>query len=97
MSLTGSAALWDAAFDRELVTFDNDGRPEFSPVLSEAARTQLCWQDPIPLTDKHRERLALHWQRLIRDQGSNLNTFSELSGQHTFDRTAPPSVPNGED
>jgi predicted restriction endonuclease len=54
------SALWDAAFDRGLVTFSDDGRPEFSPALSDAARAELRWHTPILLTDKHRERLAWH-------------------------------------
>jgi hypothetical protein len=54
------SALWDAAFDKGLVTFDNNGKPEFSPKLSEAARDALQWQSPVPLTDKHRPRLAWH-------------------------------------
>lgn len=35
------SALWDAAFDRALVTFDEQGRPEFSISLSEPARAEL--------------------------------------------------------
>ncbi|MDP2621422.1 MAG: HNH endonuclease [Hyphomicrobiales bacterium] len=54
------SALWDAAFDRGLVTFDDAGRPEFSPALSEEARAELRWQAPIPLTDKHKARLVWH-------------------------------------
>ena len=54
------SALWDAAFDRGLATFDDEGRPELSPRLSEAARAELRWQAPIPLTDKHRTRLSWH-------------------------------------
>ena len=54
------SALWDAAFDRGLVTFDDGGTPQFSPTLSEAARAELRWQNLMPLTDKHRERLAWH-------------------------------------
>ena len=54
------SALWDAAFDRGLVTFDDDGRPEFSPKLSETAQSELRWHAPIPLTDKHRARLDWH-------------------------------------
>lgn len=54
------SALWDAAFDKGLVTFDDNGRPEFSPMLSEPARTELRWHHPIRLTDKHRKRLAWH-------------------------------------
>ena len=54
------SALWDAAFDRGLVTFTGDGLPQFSPRLSEAARAELRWHAPIPLTDKHRDRLKRH-------------------------------------
>lgn len=54
------SALWDAAFDRALVTFDDQGRPEFSPSLSEQARGELRWSSPISLTDEHRRRLARH-------------------------------------
>ncbi len=54
------SALWDAAFDRALVTFDDQGRPHFSPSLSEVARAELRWRDPVPLTDEHRAHLALH-------------------------------------
>lgn len=57
------SALWDAAFDRALVTFDDEGRPEFSPALSERARNELRWTSPIPLTDEHRFRLAHHKER----------------------------------
>jgi hypothetical protein len=54
------SALWDAAFDRGLVTFDDDGHPRFSPKLSKTARAELRWHQPIPLTAKHRARLAWH-------------------------------------
>ncbi|MBR1024133.1 HNH endonuclease [Bradyrhizobium viridifuturi] len=57
------SALWDAAFDRALVTFDDQGRPEFSPSLSEQARGELRWNLPISLTDEHRRRLARHRER----------------------------------
>lgn len=57
------SALWDAAFDRALVTFDDQGRPQFSPSLSEQARGELRWISPISLTDEHRRRLARHRER----------------------------------
>ncbi|GAB1717621.1 MAG: hypothetical protein NTAFB05_26630 [Nitrobacter sp.] len=57
------SALWDAAFDRALVTFDDQGKPEFSPRLSEQARAELRWSSPIPLTDEHRRRLVCHRER----------------------------------
>jgi predicted restriction endonuclease len=61
------SALWDAAFDRGLVAFDDDGRPQFSPRLSERARAELRWQSPIPLTDRHRARLAWHRREAFAD------------------------------
>lgn len=57
------SALWDAAFDRALVTFDDQGKPDFSPNLSKQARAELRWNSPIPLTDEHRHRLARHRER----------------------------------
>lgn len=57
------SALWDAAFDRALATFDDQGKPEFSPRLSEQARVELRWHSPISLTDEHRRRLARHRER----------------------------------
>ncbi|HVZ07887.1 HNH endonuclease [Rhodopila sp.] len=60
------SALWDAAFDRALVTFDDEGKPEFSSGLSEQARAELRWSTPIPLTDEHRRRLARHRERARR-------------------------------
>jgi hypothetical protein len=57
------SALWDAAFDRALVTFDDEGNPQFSPELSERARAELRWNSPISLTDEHRRRLAGHRAR----------------------------------
>ena len=61
------SALWDAAFDRGLVTFDDAGLPQFSPKLSETARAELRWQSPIPLTDKHRARLVWHRTEAFED------------------------------
>lgn len=57
------SALWDAAFDRGLVTFDDHGTPQFSRSLSEQARNELRWHSPIALTDEHRQRLVHHRER----------------------------------
>ncbi|MBB2793627.1 UNVERIFIED_ORG: hypothetical protein GGD58_002486 [Rhizobium pisi] len=54
------SALWDAAFDSGLVSFDDAGRPLFSPSLGPDARALLRWQKPLPLSVKHREKLAWH-------------------------------------
>lgn len=59
------SALWDAAFDRGLVTFDAQGIPQFSPALSEAGRSALHWQAPLQLTEKHRKKLAWHRANLF--------------------------------
>jgi hypothetical protein len=59
------SALWDAAFDRALVTFDDEGNPQFSPELSERARDELRWSSPISLTNGHRLRLARHRERAL--------------------------------
>ncbi len=61
------SALWDAAFDKGLVTFDKEGRPRFSPALGDAARSELRWRDTVPLTTMHEQRLAWHrTERFIR-------------------------------
>lgn len=57
------SALWDAAFDRAHVTFNDDGKPEFSDGLSKAARDALQWLQPIQLSDRHRKNLGHHHQR----------------------------------
>lgn len=60
------SALWDAAFDRGLVTFDDDGHPQFSTRLSEVGRAELRWQNSLTLTDKHRARLVIHRSTVFR-------------------------------
>lgn len=60
------SALWDAAFDRGLVTFNDNGHPVFSPRLSETARAELRWQSAVTLTDKHRAHLAVHLNTVFR-------------------------------
>ncbi|WP_114374498.1 HNH endonuclease [Elioraea thermophila] len=54
------SALWDAAFDAGLVTFEDDGMPLFAPGLSAEARAALRWSAPLRLTAQHREQLAWH-------------------------------------
>lgn len=54
------SALWDAAFDKGLVTFEDDGTPRFAPGLSAEARAALCWRAPLRLTAQHRAQLAWH-------------------------------------
>ena len=63
------SALWDAAFDRGLVTFNATGQPQFSPRLSRAGQAELRWQEPIPLTPKHQTHLAWHRQYVFGKVG----------------------------
>lgn len=58
------SALWDAAFDRNLVSFSDDGTPIFSDKLGLEARKALYWEAPLPLTPQHKARLARHRERL---------------------------------
>ena len=41
------SALWDAAFDAGLVTFEDDGRPCFSEALGHQACALLAWDAPL--------------------------------------------------
>ena len=59
------SALWDAAFDRGLVTFDDGGHPQLSPQLSESATNEMRFQGPIPLTQKHQGWLSWHRKKLF--------------------------------
>jgi predicted restriction endonuclease len=56
------SALWDAAFDRGLVTFDDDGGVISSPSLTEAGRSALAINSApaLKLTAAHLERLVWH-------------------------------------
>ncbi len=54
------SALWDAAFDRGLVTFEDNGTPRFAPSLSREARGALQCNAPLPLMPQHRAYLAWH-------------------------------------
>ena len=60
------SALWDAAFDRGLISFADDGTVLASPQLSETARNALGVATAPPLTrlqDSHRANLASHRAR----------------------------------
>jgi hypothetical protein len=56
------SALWDAAFDKYLVTFREDGFPEFSSRLSAQARARLDVEigASIRLSDAHMPYLSHH-------------------------------------
>ena len=60
------SALWDAAFDKGLVSFADDGAPLVGPNLSPTAQAALAVDSahPIPgLRDKHRAHLSIHRAR----------------------------------
>jgi hypothetical protein len=60
------SALWDAAFDRGLISFADDGTALASAQLSETARTALALSGAprlAGLRDAHRRNLALHRAR----------------------------------
>ena len=61
------SALWDAAFDRGLVTFDDAGQPRFSALVSHEACGELRWHSHLPLSEKHRKRLATHRAKFLAD------------------------------
>jgi putative restriction endonuclease len=60
------SALWDAAFDRGLVTFSDQGEVIASPRLSDAARRTLKIDQapPLELVDEQRSRLDWHRKRI---------------------------------
>ena len=60
------SALWDAAFDKGLVSFGDDGALRVSSSLCEPARAALGIHSIAPLTglrDAHRANLAKHRAR----------------------------------
>jgi len=59
------SALWDAAFDKGLVTFEDDGTPRFAPGLSAEAQAALGWSDSLRLTAQHRAQLAWHRENIF--------------------------------
>ncbi len=60
------SALWDAAFDAGLMTFDALGRAVPSPQLGRAARDALGLDDvaTMALSDEHKSRLEWHRQNV---------------------------------
>ena len=59
------SALWDAAFDAGLVSFDDDGVPLFSATLTHDARNSLLWKMPLRLMPQHQKQLAWHRKYLF--------------------------------
>lgn len=59
------SALWDAAFDAGLISFDDGGGPLHSPALTAVASGELKLNSvrALKLTDSHRTNLARHRER----------------------------------
>lgn len=60
------SALWDAAFDRGLVSFNDDGTVLVNPLLDQVSRRTLAVDTAPPLSGiraAHRENLSRHRQR----------------------------------
>ncbi len=64
------SALWDAAFDSGLVTFDDYGGAIASPQLSAEARDTLGFDNApaLSLSDDHRMRLKYHRDKVWRGE-----------------------------
>lgn len=63
------SALWDAAFDRGLVSFSPDGSPIYSSRLSKVARSSLLGQPvgPLVLSALHLRYLEYHRSRVFEE------------------------------
>ncbi|SEO11265.1 HNH endonuclease [Pseudorhodobacter antarcticus] len=59
------SALWDAAFDRGLVSFTDDGTPLFHEALSPAACTQLAASATLSLSKDQKKRMEHHRQMIF--------------------------------
>lgn len=60
------SALWDVAFDRGLVTFEDDGHPKFSSKLKNDSRKELRYKTPILLTTNHKTYLQWHRKHVFK-------------------------------
>lgn len=67
------SALWDAAFDGGLVSFNDGGMPIFSSELGSFARQELRWQAPIKLTNQHRIKLGWHREHVFMKEQTTQN------------------------
>jgi hypothetical protein len=73
------SALWDAAFDAGLVTFEDNGVPVFSPAMTDVARATLTWLSPLRLTPQHRQQLS--WHRRYMFSKSALSIPPTVAGE----------------
>lgn len=66
------SALWDAAFDQGLVSFQDNGVPLFSECLGGSARSHLHWTKPINFTSDHARYLEWHRVHLFQGNGEDV-------------------------
>lgn len=59
------SALWDAAFDKGLVTLDHNGCPVFSGKLTAESQENLLWKHPVVLNQNNLRYLEWHWENLF--------------------------------
>ena len=66
------SALWDAAFDNGLVTFDEKGYPIFADTLTAESKANLQWEHPITLSKKQLQYIKWHRENVFssRDRSS---------------------------
>lgn len=60
------SALWDAAFDRGLITLNEDGNVIYSKQLSDDAKNVLRYSQPITLTSNHQKMLKWHRTEIFK-------------------------------
>lgn len=61
------SALWDAAFDTGLISFDEGGHVLRSPKLTDIAQATLSFAESIEFTGKHHVYLAWHRNQVFRN------------------------------
>ncbi|MYC50445.1 MAG: hypothetical protein F4X50_09295 [Synechococcus sp. SB0662_bin_14] len=71
------SSLWDAAFDKGLVTFDSEGKPKISVYLCKEAKDIMMGNEnnpindrSIPITDKRERFLEWHRGKIFRESNN---------------------------
>lgn len=59
------SALWDCAFDKGLVTIDQNGCPVFSGKLTAESKENLLWKHAVVLNQNNLRYLKWHWENLF--------------------------------
>ena len=72
------SALWDLAFDRGLITFDDNGKLRLSIKLKKSSRTFLTHKSPLVLNKEQRKYLEWHRKHVFKTSKKKSNA-SETS------------------